>query len=93
VGALLTVAAIGLLIGIWLGLPGRYEQTPEDIEKLMESGGGRRRSRPKREISPVAWLQRRLSSGPPKQSGRKPRGFKLESPEEREKRERGEKGG
>ena len=90
-GALLAVAIVGLLVGIWLGMPGRYEQTPDEIEKLMDQGGGTRRRRPKREISPVAWLQRKLSSsGPPKQTGRRPRGFKLESPEERRDRELGE---
>lgn len=84
--ALLILAIAGLLVGVWLGLPGRYEQTPEDIERLMDRGGGVRRRRQKRSISPVAWLQRKLStsSGPPKPTRKK--GFRLESPEERERR-------
>jgi hypothetical protein len=91
VGALLAVGLVGLLIGIWFGLPGRYTQTPDEIEKLMERGGGTRRRRPKRAISPLAWLQRKLSaSGPPQRTGRKPRGFRLETPEERRKRDAGE---
>ena len=83
--ALLILAIVGLVIGIVLGLPGRYEQTPEDIERLMEKGGGTRRRRQKREISPVAWLQRKLnvSSGPPKPTRKK--GFRLESPSERDR--------
>ncbi|MDH3227422.1 MAG: hypothetical protein OEM67_10090 [Thermoleophilia bacterium] len=83
--ALLVLGIVGLLVGIWFGLPGRYEQTPDDIERLMERGGGTRRRRAKREISPLAWLQRKLSaSGPPKPTRR--RGFKLEAPEERKPR-------
>lgn len=38
---LLGVAALGL--GIWLGLPGRFEQSPEEIEQLMARGGSKRR--------------------------------------------------
>jgi len=83
--ALLVLGIVGLVVGLWLGRPGRYEQTPEDIEKLMAKGGGVRRRRAKREISPLAWLQRKLtlSSGPPKPTRRK--GFRLESPEERKR--------
>ena len=83
--ALLILAVVGLLVGIWLGLPGRYDQTPEDIERLMDKGGGTRRRRQKREISPVAWLQRKLNvgSGPPKPTRRK--GFRLESPTDRDR--------
>jgi hypothetical protein len=82
---LLVLAIVGLVIGIWLGLPGRYEQTPEDIERLMSKGGGTRRRRQKREISPVAWLQRKLSvgSGPPQPTRRK--GFRLEAPGKRDR--------
>ena len=81
---LLVLAIVGLLVGLWLGLPGRYEQTPEDIEKLMAKGGGVRRRRQKRSLSPVAWLQRKLSTGPPPPTRR--RGFRLESPKERKRR-------
>jgi hypothetical protein len=78
--ALLILGLIGLAIGIWLGLPGRYQQTPEDIDRLMERGGGTRRRRPKRSISPIAWLQRKLSPGRPPPSRR--RGFRMEAPGE-----------
>ena len=84
--ALLILGIVGLVVGIWLGLPGRYEQTPDDIERLMARGGGTRRRRAKREISPLAWLQRKLSaSGKPPQPTRR-KGFRLESPEDRKRR-------
>jgi len=83
---LLIIGIAGLAVGIWLGLPGRYDQTPEDIERLMARGGGSRRRRAKREISPLAWIQRKLSaSGIPRQPSRR-KGFRLESPEKRERR-------
>jgi len=84
---LVLTGVVGLAIGIWLGLPGRYSQTPEDIERIMESGG-RRRRRAKRIFTPLAWMQRQISAGTPsserrKRGGRRS-GFKLESPEDRE---------
>lgn len=82
---LLVLAVLGLVLGVWLGRPGRYDQTADDIEKLMEKGGGVRRRRAKREISPLAWLQRKLSPGRSPPPTRK-RGFRLESPEERDRR-------
>ena len=86
--ALLVLGIAGLVIGIWLGLPGRYDQTPDDIERLMDKGGGTRRRRQKREISPLAWLQRKLSvgSGPPKPTRRK--NFRLEPPAEGDRDEK-----
>lgn len=84
-GALVAVAIVGLLVGIWLGLPGRFEQTPEDIEKIMEAGGGRTK-KVKRVFTPMAWVERRLPAGlRPRQ--RAHRTFKLRSPEERRKQE------
>jgi hypothetical protein len=75
---LVFVAIVGLLIGVLLGLPGRYEQTAEDIERLMAEGGRPREKRAKRQLSPMAWLQRKVSprSPPPKRR----RTFKLEAP-------------
>jgi hypothetical protein len=75
------ILALGL--GIWLGLPGRYEQTPEEIERIM-SEGGRRRRKTKTMFTPLAWLQRkanpRSGSGA---RGRQRRGFRIESPDDR----------
>lgn len=61
------LAAVGL--GFWLGLPGKYEQTPEDIEKAMERGGARR-NQVKKVFTPLDWFrkekrgsQRRIDAG------------------------------
>ena len=72
------VAALG--VGIWLGLPGRYEQRVEDIEKTMASGYGRRR-KVKRHFTPLAWIQRKISVSSSQPQRR--RGFNLERPEDR----------
>lgn len=83
-GLIIKIAlALGALIwGVWLGLPGRYTQTPDDIEDVMARGGGRQR-KVKRRFTPLAWMQRNLSArregGPQRGRG----GFKLKSPDER----------
>ncbi len=78
---------VGLAIGIWLGMPGRYTQTPDEIEQIMESGGARRR-RTKRIFTPLAWMQRQISTSGPSADRRRKRGsrsgFKIESPEDRD---------
>lgn len=77
------VLALGF--GIWLGLPGRYQQTPEEIEKLMAEGG-RRRRKTKRVFTPLAWLQRKVNvrtERGARRTGRGRRGFNLESPDDR----------
>ena len=88
---LILTGIVGLALGIWLGMPGRYRQTPEEIERIMESGGGRRR-KTKRIFTPLAWMQRKASSksGPSRErrkSRGQRRGFSLESPEERKERD------
>lgn len=76
------VLALGF--GIWLGLPGRYDQTPEDIEQIMASGGGRRR-RTKTMFTPLAWLQRKVSARSGRSARRtgSQRGFRVQSPDDR----------
>ena len=83
---LIITGVVGLAIGIWLGMPGRYAQTPDDIEKIMESGGARRR-KTKRVFTPMAWMQRRTGSAVTKDRRRRTgrSGMKLERPEERER--------
>ena len=76
-------ALLALAIGVWLGLPGRYTQTADDIEQVMARGGGRRR-KVKVRFTPLAWLQRKASARGAR-SGSARSGFKLESPDEREK--------
>jgi len=72
------VLAFGL--GIWLGLPGRYDQSLDDIERIMAQGG-RPRRKVKRRFTPLAWVQRKLdprSGG----GGRTRRGFHIRRPDE-----------
>lgn len=71
---------LALGFGIWLGLPGRYDQTPEEIEKIMAQGGGRRR-KTKKAFTPLAWLQRKVNARSGRRGDR--RGFSLESPDDR----------
>jgi hypothetical protein len=84
-GPLILVALAGLGIGIWLGLPGRYTQSADEIEDLMESGGGRPR-RVKRTFTPLAWMQRKAGakSSPSRQrrGSRTRSGFSLEAPDD-----------
>lgn len=75
---------LALLFGIWLGLPGRYDQTPDEIDKIMDEGG-RRRRKTKTMFTPLAWLQRKAnarSGRSARRSGQR-RGFSLERPEDR----------
>jgi len=72
-------ALFALGLGVWLGLPGRYSQPIEEIEEAMERGGGARRKRVKRSLSPVAWLQRQ----PKVRTTRKSRVFNIEGPQDR----------
>lgn len=71
------VAALGL--GIWLGLPGRYERDLDEIDRVMDEGGGRRR-KVKRHFTPMAWMKRNVSVNTPSRSGRR---FTVENPDDR----------
>jgi hypothetical protein len=83
---LIVTGVVGLAIGLWLGMPGRYSQTPEEIERIMAAGGGRRR-KTKRVFTPMAWLQRRADAGVAKDRRRRTgrSGLKLERPDDRER--------
>ena len=80
----IVLALAALSVGVWLGLPGRYTQTPDDIERIMEQGGARRR-KVKRVFTPLAWIQRQASARSSRRQGRgrATSRFKLESPDER----------
>ena len=74
---LVALAAVGL--GIWLGLPGKYDQSLEDIERNMDLG--RDRQRAKRYFTPLAWIQRKVTE---RGGLRKTRhAFRMERPEDR----------
>lgn len=72
------IALAALAVGIWLGMPGRYSQTVDEIEEAMERGGGRRR-RVKRIFTPMAWVERKAGIRRPSSDRR---AFKLESPDD-----------
>lgn len=72
-------------LGLWWGLPGRYTQTAEDIEKIMAEGGRRRRP-VKRVFTPLAWVRRRADPTASRERLRtrgSSRTFKVERPEDR----------
>jgi len=76
----IVAAVAALALGVWLGLPGRYEPDLEEMERTMDSGTGRTR-KVKRRFTPLAWVQRRLTARGGGSHRR--RGFKLESPDDR----------
>ncbi|HSG47517.1 MAG TPA: hypothetical protein VLA43_06895 [Longimicrobiales bacterium] len=53
----IVIGLAAVAVGIWLGLPGKYEQTPEEIEKAMDRGGARR-NQVKRVFTPLDWLRK-----------------------------------
>ncbi len=84
--SLILTGVIGLGVGIWLGMPGRYTQTSDEIEHIMETGVGRR-GRRKQVFTPLAWMKRRVSAKDTasrgRRQGRSRAGFRLEAPDER----------
>jgi hypothetical protein len=48
---------VALALGIWLGLPGRFTQSTDDLEKAMERGGARRNT-VKRHFTPLDWFRK-----------------------------------
>jgi hypothetical protein len=85
---ILALEILGLIaafaLGIWWGLPGRYTQTADDIEEIMEQGGQRRR-RAQRIFTPLAWVQRnvRARRSHDRAGGGGRRGFRIERPGDR----------
>ncbi|MSR20794.1 MAG: hypothetical protein EXR91_07420 [Gemmatimonadetes bacterium] len=79
-GLLLKVggALVALVWGVWMGLPARYTQSVEEIDKVMEAGGGRRRT-VKRVFTPMSWVTRNAEARAPRPG----RGFRLQSPKDR----------
>lgn len=73
-------AVVALALGVWLGLPGRFEPDMEEIERTMALGIGRTR-KVKRRFTPLAWVQRQLSARGG--GAHRRRGFNLESPDDR----------
>lgn len=74
------LAALGL--GVWLGLPGKYDQSLEDIERNMEQGASQSR-KAKRHFTPLAWAQRKLQPRRTRRQAPRRRPFELDSPDDR----------
>ncbi|MGD2068042.1 MAG: hypothetical protein PVI57_05110 [Gemmatimonadota bacterium] len=58
---MLTLKILGgvmaLLLGLWLGLPGRYQKkSDQELERLLDHGGGTRH-RVKRHFTPLDWFR------------------------------------
>lgn len=73
---------IGLLavgVGVFLGLPGRYEQTTDEIEKAMDRGGARR-NQVKKVFTPLDWLRKERKGSDRR---RQRRHFKTAAPKRR----------
>lgn len=84
-GLLILTGLVGLGIGIWLGMPGRYTQTPDEIDRAMD-GPGRERRLEKRNVNPLSWLHRTASAkANPSRNRLRSRGarsgFSIESPD------------
>lgn len=75
---LLGVAALGL--GIWLGLPGRFEQSTDEIEKLMARGGSKRRKVKRHFIAIDRFRKDERASDRRRQEARRP--FRTAVPDE-----------
>lgn len=71
------VLALGL--GIWLGLPGRYEQTVDEVGRAMDRGGARRNT-VKRHFTPLDWFRTERKGSDRR---RRRRHFKTAAPERR----------
>ena len=87
---MLTLKILGgvaaLLLGVWLGLPARYERkTDEELERLLDHGGGSR-YKATRHFTPLDWF-RTEERGSRKRQGRA--AFRTSAPE-RKRREEGE---
>ena len=74
------VAALAL--GIWLGLPGRYQRDEDEIARLLGRPGGTRR-RVKRSFTPLDWL-RNDRRGSDRRRDASRRRFRTAAPDRRE---------
>lgn len=50
-------AVAALLLGVWLGLPGRYDRDLDEIDRVMDAGGSKRK-RTKRVWTPLNWFRK-----------------------------------
>lgn len=72
---------LALLLGVWLGLPGRYERrSDEEIERLLQHGVGSRK-KVRRTFTPLDWF-RTDEHGSRRAQGR--RKFRTSAPERKD---------
>ena len=67
-------------------MPGRYEQSREELERSLEDASEGRSKLKKRSINPLAWATRRAQASEVRkraQQSRRRGAFSLESPDER----------
>lgn len=72
---------LALAFGVWLGLPGRYEQDEEELGRLLERPGGSPR-RAKRHFTPLDWL-RNEKRGSDRRRAETTRRFRTAAPKRR----------
>lgn len=67
--------AVALAVGIWLGLPRRYEQRLDEIDERLEAGG--KHQTVKRHRTVVTLLQTKLERGSHRRRRRSGRPFRM----------------
>jgi hypothetical protein len=72
-------AVAALLLGVWLGLPGRYDYDPEELEQALVEGG-HERARATRHFMAVDWFFRKLTRSAHRQPRRR---FRTVAPDRR----------
>ncbi|MFO8175529.1 MAG: hypothetical protein R6T96_14675 [Longimicrobiales bacterium] len=78
---------VALGIGLYLGMAGRYEADPSELERALGPGGRTRKV--KRSFTPLGWLrQRQERSSHARRRGGSGRHFSLVAPESQEERDR-----
>lgn len=70
---------VALLLGVWLGMPDRYEKlSEEELDRLFQHGG--RTHKVKRHVTPLDWF-RKEERGSRRRQGRQ--AFRTAAPERR----------
>lgn len=83
---MLTLKILGgvaaLLLGLWLGLPGRYERrSDQELERLLDHGRGSRHT-VKRHFTPLDWFRKEERGSRRRQGGTR---FRTAAPERRKR--------
>ncbi len=76
---------LALGIGLYIGLPGRYESDPEELDRALGPGGRTRTVR--RAFTPLGWLRQTQERGSHSRRMRSSGRFSLVAPERPEDKE------